>query len=320
MPSDKTTALREALFEDLQGFEDITNSKPMLAHYTSIQTIELILKNDELWLSHPLNMNDHQELIGGLSFAMRAINECKDLYEAFEKAEQYHLFLSEFQGWQNSYGENDAFDLYVACFSRHNVAQPDGRLAMWRGYGDYGNGAAIVIDSSKLQPVEENPLVLAAVNYGTDEDRYQWCQEKVRAVADHILRFGLADTDIREAAYYVFQRFLLFSLFSKHIGFSEEEEWRVVYMKDRDTDRLFTPMFGYAHGRFGLEPKLKLKLDGKTPHFPSDFRLEDIIHSIIIGPRASSPLSRYATRRMLEQIGKGGLREHVHTSTIPFRE
>ena len=79
-------------------------------------------------------------------------------------------------------------------------------------------------------------------------------------------------------------------------------------------------MFGYAHGKLGLEPKLKLKLSGSTPDLPSDFRFEDIIHSIIIGPRASSPLSRFATYRMLEQVGKADLRDRVYTSTIPFRE
>src|SRR6056297_2284405 len=168
MSSEETIGLRDALFEDLHGFEDITNSRPLLAHYTSIQTIELILKNSEIWLSHPLNMNDHQELVGGLSLAMKAVNECKELQAAFKATDQYHMFLKAFQDCQSSYGENDGFDLYVGCFSKHDVAQPDGRLAMWRGYGDYGNGAAFVIDTSKLQPVDDNPLILAAVNYGSD--------------------------------------------------------------------------------------------------------------------------------------------------------
>lgn len=237
MSSEETRGLRDVLFEDLHGFEDITNSTPMLAHYTSIQTIELILKNNEFWLSHPLNMNDHQELIGGLGFAWKAINECKELQRAFRTENQYLEFLNEFQAWQNFYGENDGFDLYLGCFSKHDVTKPDGQLAMWRGYGDYGNGAAFVIDTSKLQPKPDNPLVLAAVYYGTDDERYLWCQEKVKVFADHIQRFGLADTDISDAAYYLFERFLLFSLFSKHIGFSEEQEWRVVYIKGRDTKK-----------------------------------------------------------------------------------
>jgi len=227
--------------------------------------------------------------------------------------------LNQIHSWQSHYGENDAFDLYVGCFSKHDPELKDGRLAMWRGYGDYGNGAAIVFDTSKLQPVDENPLILAPVNYANDEDRYQWCKQKVNRIAHHISEEGLVNKDIREAAYHVFQRFLLFSLFSKHIGFSEEEEWRVVYLKDRDRDSLFTSMFGYAHGKLGLEPKLKLKLNSSTPYFPPDFRFTDVVHSIIIGPRASSPLSVFATHRMLEQIGKGDLSERVHECKIPFR-
>src|SRR6056297_2864693 len=185
MSSEETIGLRDALFEDLHGFEDITNSRPMLSHYTSIQTIELILKNDELWLSHPLNMNDHQELIGGLNFARKAIHECEKLRGAFKSPEQYQLFLEGFQYWENIYGESDGYDLYVGCFSEHDEGKPDGQLAMWRGYGDYGNGAAIVIDTSKLQPVDENPLVLASVQYGTGEEQYEWCKKIVKTVADY---------------------------------------------------------------------------------------------------------------------------------------
>jgi hypothetical protein len=39
----------------------------LLAHYTSIETAERILKNDELWLSNPLYMNDLEEMRVGIA-------------------------------------------------------------------------------------------------------------------------------------------------------------------------------------------------------------------------------------------------------------
>ena len=37
--------------------------KPLLAHYTSISNLEKILKDDEIWLSNPLFMNDLEEVL-----------------------------------------------------------------------------------------------------------------------------------------------------------------------------------------------------------------------------------------------------------------
>jgi len=89
MSSHANTTLWQVLAEDLLEAEDITNSKPLLAHYTSIQTIELMLRNDEIWLSNPLNMNDHQEVVGGLGFAMQALTESEKLRSAFDKPDEY---------------------------------------------------------------------------------------------------------------------------------------------------------------------------------------------------------------------------------------
>src|SRR5262245_56446231 len=41
--------------------------KPLLlAHYTSVQVVEQILRNDEIWLGNPLYMNDLAEMRAGI--------------------------------------------------------------------------------------------------------------------------------------------------------------------------------------------------------------------------------------------------------------
>ncbi len=38
----------------------------LLAHYTSVQVVEQILKNNEIWLANPLYMNDLEEMRVGV--------------------------------------------------------------------------------------------------------------------------------------------------------------------------------------------------------------------------------------------------------------
>lgn len=320
MDEESFKELSGLLNKDLIGAEDITNSKPLLAHYTSIDTIEAMLKNSELWLSNPLNMNDHQEVLAGLNFTQDAIHASEELGSCFSKDGQLESFVEAFYSWKNKYGETEGFDLYAACFSKHEERLTDGQLAMWRGYGDFGRGAAIVFDTSKIAPLYDSPLIIAPVQYASDEERKKWCRDKVSILARYFsTKDSLDDDFLSGAAHHFFRRMLLFSLYTKHIGFSEEREWRLVYLKSHDFETQLSGMYSYANGKNGLEPKLKLKLRADTPYFSDDFVLDDIIHSIIVGPRASSPLSRYAVQRMLKEIGKDTLADKVVVSSIPFR-
>ena len=65
------------LMEGIQTDEGFAQLAPLLAHYTSITVLESILRNEQLWFSNPLFMNDTQEIRFG-------INEGIALFEASE--------------------------------------------------------------------------------------------------------------------------------------------------------------------------------------------------------------------------------------------
>ena len=50
------------LWDDADPRSDFTEARPILAHYTTLATLEAIVRSNQLWLSHPLQMNDHDEL------------------------------------------------------------------------------------------------------------------------------------------------------------------------------------------------------------------------------------------------------------------
>jgi hypothetical protein len=98
-----------------------------------------------------------------------------------------------------------------------------------------------------------------------------------------------------------------------------ENEWRLVYFKDRDTNNLLKPYFSYFNGPNGIQPKLKLPTRPISGAIDDGFTLSSIVHSIIIGPSSSSLLSKRAVERMLEKLGKPELQGRIRMSEIPFR-
>ena len=227
------------------------------------------------------------------------------------------VFSDALYHYYDEYGSNHVLDLYVMCFSRHDPDDEDGRLSMWRGYGENGKGAAIVFDSSKVPAIDDSPLALAPVYYGTREQRKELIRQKAKDVAGFIRSNRFPDDSIYKIAFAVFRRLCLFAVFSKHIAFTEEQEWRLVYFKDRDERSLLTRYFSYFNGPSGIQPKLKLPTVGIPGVIDEAFSLLDIIDLVIIGPSASSPLAKMAIERMFESIGKASLKskpENVRNS------
>jgi hypothetical protein len=151
------------------------------------------------------------------------------------------------------------------------------------------------------------------------DPRIALIQEKISAVATFIKGKNIPDKYIARCARALFQRICLFAIFSKHNGFQEEEEWRLVYFKDRDKEERILPYLSYINGPTGIQPKLKLKAGPIEGVIDPEFCLEDIIHSVIIGPSASSPLTKMAVERMFKSIGKTSLIEKLKMSSIPFQ-
>ena len=217
------------------------------------------------------------------------------------------------------FSNEHAFDIYVLCFSEHDDDKDDGLLSMWRGYGGNGNGAAIIFDSQKLNENEGSPFIVSNVVYASAKDRLDWIDNKCIEFSAILKSTSVPDDKLYIPVFHLFERMKIFSIFTKHTGFAEEREWRVVYMRERDRNRKLDEMLHYAIGRSGVEPKLKFKVkpvDGMTTN---DFSLEKLVSKIILGPTVSSPLSVSAVQRMLEKLGKLEIAKKLTASTTPFR-
>ncbi|MER2097341.1 MAG: DUF2971 domain-containing protein [Pseudomonas qingdaonensis] len=309
----------DSLWDDLQAEDSFPHKRPLLAHYTSIATLEGIMANDELWFSNPLFMNDLDEIRFGINESARVIRQSQEIKDSCGSKERYEIFQKVFESILGEFSNEHAFDIYVLCFSEHDETKDDGLLSMWRGYGGNGNGAAIIFDSKELNYNEESPFIVSNVVYASAVDRLEWIQRKCVEFAEILKSTDVPNDKLHIPIWHLFERMKIFSIFTKHIGFAEEREWRVVYMRERDSNRKLDEMLHYAVGRTGVEPKLKLKIKPVEGITTDDFSLEKIVGKIILGPTVSSPLAINAVRRMLEKLGKPEIAKRLTASTTPFR-
>jgi hypothetical protein len=319
MTDDEILAQLRPFWEDIGKVEAFDERAVLLAHYTSVDVIESILRGGELWFSNPLFMNDTQEIRFPFNEADQLLHSSEQLKAACESDNRHELLMQHLNHYYLEFANTEVLDTYIFCLSEHDAADRDGRLSMWRGYGANGNGAVMVLDAGKIPPTDNSPIVVAKVRYMDTEAQLKWLSDTVVAFCDLLKSMQLLDDKLWLAAWAMYQRIKLFALFTKHPGFSEEKEWRAVYLRDRDDEKLLDSMFDYWIGPHGVEPKLKLKVQHIPGVTHESFSLINIVDRIILGPTVSSPLSRLMVLKMLDQLKKPELRDRVHASTIPFR-
>ena len=305
--------------EDLNYFKYIEDNKPLFAHYTSIQVLESIMKTDQVWFSSPLLMNDKQEMLHGLDLGTKFFNDspeitqaCTTEHRAVALRELYRRYLVDFY-------TNHALQVYVLCLSEFNPDQPDGLLSMWRGYGSNGNGAALVFDTGLINRRDEMPMIVSKVTYASDTERIFKLRAKFVQFAAALASLPVPDEQLYHFAFHIFNWVKVFALTSKHDGFEEEREWRLIYMPERDTGCVLKPNISYYIGPRGPEPKLKLPI-GPIPIDPIPaWSFADILDRIVLGPALSNPLTKIAVERMLSECKKDHFIPKLRSSTIPFR-
>jgi hypothetical protein len=167
--------------------------------------------------------------------------------------------------------------------------------------------------------IPSSPLLFAQVSYGTDEERTQQLATLLRQWAEISERIALPDERLHLVANCAFMAVKAFALTTKHRGFSEEAEWRVIYYPERDGAGALKPFFGYYIGERGIEPKLKYPIGHIANVSAPDLALDRLLHKIILGPSLSSPLAKRGVERMLESIKKPNYIERLHPSGIPLR-
>jgi hypothetical protein len=264
-------------------------------------------------------MNDLQEMRFGLNAGTQFFSNIENLKRAGGNDQRAEILQRTYFGYFQHFEEQQAFDTYIFCLSEHSPADDDGLLSMWRGYGQHGNGAALVFDSSKISVVPQSPMIFAKVSYVNDSQRLQKLNGILERWGQLTLSLDLQNDQLHLASWIAFSLIKSNALVTKHSGFSEENEWRVIYVPERDLERRMKPYLQYHVGDRGVEPKLKYKIGHLPGVSADDLALEKIVDRIILGPSHSSPLARKSVERMLDILGKPDFKPLLKASGIPLR-
>lgn len=228
MTDNEISSAFQTLWSDIPAVDNFPHKRPLLAHYTSIATLESIMRNGEFWFSHPLRMNDSEELKFGILQGARAFRESVEIRRACQTPDYYKALCEAFDVAFDRYNAEHAFDTYIFSLSEHKPENKDGLLSMWRGYGGNGNGAAIVLDSRKIEYLPGTvPVIISQVTYASTAERKAWVDRKMSEFAALIGKHAVPQEKLYIPIHELFERIKMFALFSKHDGFSEEAEWRI---------------------------------------------------------------------------------------------
>ncbi len=297
--------------------EEMLKNESRLVHYTSAESALKILQSKELWLRNARAMEDFTEVGYGyqhlLSYFSTDLNKDK-FYEALNFSnknlgqEGFKLFDSWWGGIQNS--------SFISCFSEHDKSEDDhGRLSMWRGFGQSANGVALIFKFPRPADALPTNVFLTPVEYRTVENM----TEELGLVTENIKanqKFldGLEDIAIIGAIYVMLMTLVVSS---KHPGFHEEREWRLVHSPLQNPS-IHTPRsLEVIKGTPQLVHKVILK--NSPQEGVNAVEIADMLDGIIIGPAKYPDSIREAFVHELMSLGVRDPSSKVRVSGIPVR-
>lgn len=299
-----------------QRIEDAKNDCDVdFVHYTSAEAAAKIIQNQGWWMRMSSTMNDFQEVkygIDRLNFAREksghkfrdALNKaCPGLYDEVE---------NELPNWKGSFW----LDTFLTSFSTHHRRREDaiGRLSMWRAYGGASSVAIILNKQIFLGARDTLKIYGSPVAYFNDVhflEKYEEVIGNVDLCSDFLRQ---QDRVVLKRYLYNVYRFTILS--TKHPGFAEEEEWRIVHSPVSDGPsplELTTATIGGTP-----QPVMVVPF---TDHvaMSTGIRFGDLVDRLIIGP-TQYPDAQY--RAFVSLLGEAGVKNperKVIVSDIPIR-
>lgn len=293
----------------------VQRDKLRFVYYTNAETAYRLIANKEIWMRSTSTMNDYSEVEHGFECLNAAYKS--DAGKAFTGAIDNHFpgLSKEAEDHFNKWLPIIRNQTYIACLSEHPEDEDqNGRLSMWRAYGGRA-GVAIVINAAALFVQADGVGVYSSpVAYRTQsqvEDALGVVTQRVLENSGYIEELG------REATRHVLFNMFRFSvLCTKHPGFLEEREWRVIASPIMNASPLLTESVEVIGGipqkvqklRFDNYPALGVNLDIPT-----------LVNRVVIGPCENPLPVLFAIREALGKSGVKNPEETVYVSELPLR-
>ena len=291
--------------------------KTRFVHYTSADSAIQIFRSKEVWMRKSSCMNDFMEVQHGLNCLSAAYNKTTT-GERF-KAALNHAFdgiSTEIETLFNGWMPHFQADTYFSCVSEHSSLEDRiGRLSMWRAYG-VTTGVAIVMNNAAfLNPSDALGAYTSPVGYLRDQE-FERELEKIASNIEAEATF-LASLDRESVKGTVFAMLRFAALCTKHPGFREEQEWRVVFSPTLLKSDLLVREIRVIDGV--PQPIYKIPLRDIPDKGLVGIEIPQLVERVIIGPTQYPSAIREAFVDILREAGVQDAEGKVFVSDIPLR-
>jgi|SRR5271169_2603489 len=289
-----------------------------LVHYTSAEAALEIIKQKRLWMRNTTCMSDYREIHHGVDMLyayFRDENRKKKFIDGFDSCfsgasiEATRLFDERLK--------DILLNTYITSLSLHQSSEDNtGRLSMWRGFGGSAHRVAIVFQIPRATfATIELGITFSPVAYLEQNEATEVLNTVVENVVknkNRLIEFG------RNAVVQLLYRTLIAAVVcSKHSGFSEEQEWRAIYLPTLDSSELMKPV---SRTVAGIPQRIyELPLDANLSPKLQDIDLARLFERLIIGPTQFPWVIGDTLIAELSEIGVQNAGGKVFASDIPIR-
>ena len=225
-------------------------------------------------------------------------------------------FTAKREALYNSWLPHMRTDTYIACMSEHDDSEDRiGRLSMWRAYAKSAGIALVMNNPAFFAPSHAlraytNPVLYADKKMFADE--FEKVLDALEASKDLVQGAGE-----KAAQNLIFTAFRFATLCTKHPGFHEEREWRIVHSPAFEkSDRLLRDTQTIE----GI-PQTIMKIPLKN--IPEDglvgVDVAELVDRVIVGPTQYPGVIYEVFVSLLAESGLKNAESRVFISDIPLR-
>lgn len=286
-------------------------------HYTSAEVAANIIRGRAVWMRNALTMNDLSEVTHGLKCVARAWEDeivgrrFRGLLDRLQPGLSAET-AKAFSHWQSDLCMNT----YLTCLSEHSEEEDQhGRLSMWRAYGGT-TGVALVLNTNPFTAItDELKAYSSPVAYLTDEQVTAELQDIADKMEEKLAIFSGVSPEVIASLMFNLLRFT--ALCTKHPGFAEEREWRIIYQPNMAKSPVIKPAVEVVRGVPQIVQKIPLRNSPSEGLFGA--AVPDLIDKVIIGPTRDPWPIYQAFCALLSEAGVDNPEVRVQISGIPLR-
>lgn len=297
---------------------EVLASGGRFAYYTTADTATSILKNKQIWMRNTTTMNDYMEVAYGFKCLHAAWGRAEPgnpVYLALERS--FPGLYKEVSDYFNTWLPGIQGDTYITCVSEH-LPEEDrtGRLSMWRAYGGRAGIALVLKGAVMFSETDVLHAYSSPVAYLSSDEFATEVTEVTKNIEEEVEYIRSLDRELLKNVLFNMLRFAV--LCTKHPGFKEEREWRVIASPAMNPSEFLIPAVEVVRGT----PQTVLKLDLKNHPDQGLFglALPELLDRVIIGPCEFPQVILGALYRLLVDAGVPDPGSKIFVSDIPLRQ